>query len=280
MIVTAYKKQRGGLMTKSLSLALLIILCLMPLSIEAETGKEQLELARMLKTSVYSYETEISFIFQDKYEKWGFFDKESSFLQIPIYDYIIDRNGYDPNMPILVCNDGLWGYANRQTGRIIIPCQYTTISEFPEFKDGYALAADEFHNEDGDIWEEYELIDTLGNAVQYPKEVMPVSGVFQQRVIIENRESEKEGIADTQGSILCYPQYDIITPYLNDYASVKKGHLWGHIDLNGQEKVAPCFEIDDDWGDTGYQFDENHIARIRLIDKSVICIRVTVSNNR
>ena len=101
---------------------------------------------------------------------------------------------------------------------------------------------------------------------------MPVSGVFQQRVIIENRESEKEGVADTQGSILCYPQYDIITPYLNDYASVKKGHLWGHIDLNGQEKVAPCFEIDDDWGDTGYQFDENHIARIRLIDKSVICI--------
>lgn len=36
MSVTAYKKQRGGLTVKSLSLALLIILCLMPLSIEAE----------------------------------------------------------------------------------------------------------------------------------------------------------------------------------------------------------------------------------------------------
>lgn len=216
-------------------------------------------------------ETALSYIVTDESGTFGFYDKKSGFYQPPLYDAIYDSFCTEWTSPILVNQDGYWGYVSRESGETRIPLRYTAISAYSEFCNGYALAA--YANRTADsVSYAYELIDCDGNAVPFPRGVMPISGVHEGRVVVVSQHGNRYGVADIEGNILVSPRYDFVTDFSHGYASVRIGRLWGHIDMDGAELVPPQFEIDDDFGDTGYAFDEHGFATLHMADGSVLTI--------
>lgn len=216
-------------------------------------------------------ETILSYIITDECGTFGFYDKKSGYFQPPVYDAVYDSFCTEWECPILVNKNGYWGYVNRKTGEIQIPLRYTAISAYSEFCNGYALAAYENKSSDS-VSYVYELINCSGNAVSFPHSVMPVTGMHEDRVIITNQQGDRYGVADVDGHVLVSPKYDFITDFKNGYASVRIGRLWGHIDAAGIELVSPQFEIDDDFGDSGYMFDNKGFATLHMADGSVLII--------
>lgn len=166
------------------------------------------------------------------YERYaaGFYDKKSGFLQLPDTEYaMVMLWGEDGNGPIAVQNsDGLTGYVSRTDGSVIIPFQYTGESEYPAFREGFALVAnnaimmegsdawhevlpgDEYSDEDyaeavGFTFKQY-LIDVNGNKVSFPDGIEPVTGVSRGIVIISSELTEEDKLSDEQ---YCFAKYGI-----------------------------------------------------------------------
>lgn len=231
----------------------------------------------ILSPDYYIYETELSFVFSDSSGKWGYFDKQSGFLQLPMFDYVYDRFCTDPNSPILVENDQKIGYLDRKNGKVLIPFQYSYYTEYSEFCNGYAVVKKANPNirEDCSI----VLIDKSGYEFKFPDGLIPVSYVYQdivvilQKVKVSNYEWQHSyGLGKTDGSIYMLPCYDFISNFHEGYACVKKAGKWGHINVQGEEIVPPIYELaEEDCGSEGYFFDKG-VAKLYLSNETIIYI--------
>ena len=152
-------------------------------------------------------------IIQDSDGFLGYYDIPSGYYQEPIYNSIFDNKDYDA--PILVEKDSLWGYIKRESGETVIPFQFTACTEYSDFINGYALAANRINTNDGSLRYEYILIDKSGNRVHIPERYLPISPVCgtQKSVVVigENGNGEYAyGIYQIDKGIVIEPQYDEI----------------------------------------------------------------------
>ena len=141
-------------------------------------------------------------VLQDTGESYlyGFFDKQSRFFCEPRFAYISFFTNNEAKL-VAVCEDELWGFCDRATGELIIPCQYDGV--WDDFRNGYALvikASDDFWSE------EYLLIDQRGEAVAFPDHVMPFSAPNESGyLVIASADDELYGVGDVHGNIVIPP---------------------------------------------------------------------------
>lgn len=106
---------------------------------------------------------------------------------------------------IPVVNDqGEAGYADRTTGKMVIPCRYFA-SDPSNFFGGVASVA--FRDEAGNA-NEFFLIGENGETIPLPNSIHGViyQGAFHDRVMVENDEG-LFGYADPSGRVIITPQY-------------------------------------------------------------------------
>lgn len=225
-------------------------------------------------TSDYIYETELSYIFSNKQGEWGFYDKRSGYQSL-MFDYVYDLDCTEENSPILVEKNGKIGYLNRTNGDILIPFRYIYIAEFSQFRNGYAVVGKEEPNaKDGRL---VTLINEQGEEQYFPDGVMPVSFVYNDKIVIrkENPDGYQErpfyGLGDIDGRIVIEPQFDYIADFSEGYASFCYHGSWGHMDDDGKIVVPPTYRIDEEDQEGGYYF-ENGVAELQLQNGAVIWI--------
>lgn len=245
------------------------------------------EQGTILPPEYYIYENTLSFVFCDTNDKWGFYDKASGFLQVAAYDFVydecVDPEEADPSSPILVGqNHDQIAYLNRSNGEVIIPFQYYYFGLCSEFCNGYAVVMKDEYDPYGDQSPQCILIDEAGNEIMFPDECMPCSFVSNNSVVvykeyIETRQNIichyfRHGLGTVDGSILLPPKYDYIAYFHEGYACVKQDGRWGHIDDQGNEIVAPTYELlEEVCGGEGYYFKDG-VAELLLMDETVINI--------
>lgn len=206
----------------------------------------------------------------------GYYDALSRCFLPPAYD-LIDMRVTDDTPLIVAFRNGLCGFLDRATGKAVIPLQYTGEVEDAGYSEGYILAADAVHWEDGGLTFRIYLLDTRGNEVRFPEGIMASSGVHEGLLRIEREAQEGEsstwgtlyGFARPDGSILVPPKYDYAEDFYNGYAAVYKDGKWGHIDEAGREIVLPVYDLETYGALYGYYFYGGY-AILELTDRWII----------
>ena len=239
----------------------------------------------LLPAEYYITETDngLSYSIYDlKTKKLGFCDKASGFIQTPIYDELFDLLTVEPSYPMLVGNEGQYGYIDRTTGKVKIPLRYRAYCEYSEFVNGYAIIGETppcMEWDDG--YEQFVLIDLQGNTTIFPEGYIPFSHVADGTVVVYKRFDIIDalyteniilyGLGTVDGRVLVEATYDFIGDFQEGYAPICRDGLWGHIDPRGTEVVKPMYKLNEEEQWEGYYF-QNGIAKLCLEDGSVICI--------
>ena len=171
----------------------------------------------LLADSYCVRETPLSFLISSVDDtRHGFLDKASRFLVMPQYEMIFDFFTTDPDSPIFVQQDGLWGYVSRKNGSVIIPFIFSGYCDLSEFMSGYALGCTK-NIENGEISYSYILLQSDGTIIHFPEGIMPISHPLNDLVLITycNRPSDSEkkdgiyqyyvGLGNVNGEILIPP---------------------------------------------------------------------------
>ncbi|MCR5370700.1 MAG: WG repeat-containing protein [Clostridium sp.] len=190
----------------------------------------------------------------------GFVDKASGFY-LPVqeeYRYIADHYG-DGSGPLAVENDeNQIGYLDRTTGEVVFPFRYGEFvwDETGDFMNGYALLADGgFPLEEGETDPIFYLIDLQGEKVPLPDGMMPVSGVWADRVVVMALDEDDGwlfvyGLVKTDGTVIVEPSenYQYIWPPDDEGMVCFMSEEWrlGHMDRDGHVIVPPRYRIVDD----------------------------------
>ncbi len=106
---------------------------------------------------------------KEKPEAYGFYDRQSGFLQMPVYEEISKFT--DPNEPLIaVCVDQHWGFCKRTSGELVVPCVY---DEVDDYVNGFAIGS---IGELDDMFfaDHYELFDREGKVVSFPDGMNPI----------------------------------------------------------------------------------------------------------
>lgn len=207
----------------------------------------------------------------------GYYDALRGVFLPPFYDLIVDWSVTDDTPLILAYKDGLCGFLNRATGKVAIPFQYTGEHEEAGYSEGYLLAADEVHWENGDLSFQIHLLDMEGHEVHFPEGIMASSGVHEGLLRIEREAQEGEssawgtlyGFAKPDGSIVVPPKYDYAEDFCEGYTCVYKDGKFGHIDQTGREIVPPKYDLSSG-GEMPYYFFHDGYAILELADSSII----------
>lgn len=105
----------------------------------------------------------------EKPEAYGFYDIQSGFLQMPMYEEISEYTDRDEPL-IAVCQNQHWGFCKRDSGELVIPCVYDDVDDYVN---GFAIGSS---GEQDDMFfaDQYELFDREGNVVSFPDGMNPV----------------------------------------------------------------------------------------------------------
>ena len=231
---------------------------------------------KLLLDPIYTItETRYIYLIKSPNNKYGYYDKVSGYLQLPVYDAIYDSSRLDCSAPILVKQEGLYKYINCFDGSEV-EISIEDICEYSEFRNGYAVITETTIIKDDagktqSIIHENMLINIDGEIVEFPVGIYP-GGFVQSNGLITVYslfdDGSKIGLANINGDILLTPQFDWINIFHNGYASVLLDGKWGHIDELGNILVIPTFELDSDAeiGDDqyGYIFSANETASLHL----------------
>ena len=102
-------------------------------------------------------------------EAYGFYDKQSGFLQMPMYEEISEYTDRDEPL-IAVCQNQHWGFCKRDSGELVIPCVYDDVDDYVN---GFAIGSS---GEQDDMFfaDQYELFDREGKKISFPDGMNPV----------------------------------------------------------------------------------------------------------
>lgn len=105
----------------------------------------------------------------EKPEAYGFYDIQSGFLQMPMYEEISEYTDQDEPL-IAVCQNQHWGFCKRDSGELVIPCVYDDVDDYVN---GFAIGSS---GEQDDMFfaDQYELFDREGKVVSFPDGMNPV----------------------------------------------------------------------------------------------------------
>ncbi|MBR6029131.1 MAG: WG repeat-containing protein [Clostridia bacterium] len=165
------------------------------------------------------------------------------------------------------------GYANRNTGELVIPCRYQSVDPSP-FYGGIAsvsLEEEEFDETGNRTESSYFLIDETGTEVSLPEGIfaVPFEGAHDGLILVANQADVEPsvpdegllfGYADVRGSIIIEPLFIAAQHFSDGMAAVQfpEGD-WGYINPTGLvlERGLPdeprAYEYEDE---LGYDIDE------------------------
>lgn len=152
---------------------------------------------------------------------WGVIDKQGDFVVMAQYSKV---NHFFENGYAFVKQGDFLGIMNSDGTMLVEP----TYKKIEDFQEGYCGAIKT------DKW---EVIDRQGKVV--------ITGLdkftkFQEGYAIVHQ-NEQLGLLTTTGEIKLQGEYDNIKPFVNGFALVKKGDLWGYINANLEEAITPQF---------------------------------------
>ena len=190
---------------------------------------------------------QLSITYQLEDGKWGFFDISTGYNSGAIFDNIWD-NCFEQDTPIFVNQNELWGYADRTTGEITIPYQFTSDHGLPCFRHGYALVSNYIvKNEDACIYDTY-LINKKGERVLLPSGYDIITGVCgtKNTIVIGGYDSSgqyKYGLYRIGKGIIFPPLFDdIFAGDCNFYCYFNDEDKIGIIDADGNIITDPIYE--------------------------------------
>ncbi len=164
--------------------------------------------------------------------KCGFFDIPSGFFSGLIYDGVTVLWGtvQDPEL-IGVTMEGKTGFARRQTGEIVIPCQYSSEYQY-DFSGDYCRVMPI----DSPVADGWILIDRTGREIPMPENCYVAwDGNFADGLAaVWNAETDLYGYIDTEGKPVIGQQYQMAYGFSEGLACVQLiSGEWAMIDTEG-----------------------------------------------
>ena len=146
---------------------------------------------------------------------YGYFDTQSGFFCKPRFEDVSFSTRNEERL-VAVSLDDDWGFCDRSTGEMVIPCQYDGV--YDDFTNGYALVIMETDWEEDATDETLLLIDESGSEVRFPQGVTPFSVPNQAGYcIIMDDSSGLYGIGDVNGTIIMQPCEKKMPELMNVY---------------------------------------------------------------
>ena len=132
---------------------------------------------------------------KEKPEAYGFYDIQSGFLQMPVYEEISEFTGVNEPL-IAVCVDQHWGFCKRDSGELVIPCIYDWVDDYVN---GFAIGSigeqDEMCEQDKIFFGDHcELFDREGKVVSFPDGMNPIDLLDTDDISL-----------DREGAIVSFP---------------------------------------------------------------------------
>lgn len=171
-----------------------------------------------------------SIVFAVDSGKVGFIDIDTMVMHPAIYDAISDDECSDGNLPILVNEDGYWGYVDRVSGAYVVPNTFNLVRADSEYKNGYAIIDRVVYQNDAvnEATTNSYLFDASGKPVSFPVNIEPDSQVDEYGYLaIRNTETGEFGIGRVEGcnaSIKIPAIYKAIDFY-NEFACLFQDNL-------------------------------------------------------
>lgn len=148
---------------------------------------------------------------------FGFFDVRSGFFSGLIFEQIWSAYGEGDLIPVVEERDGILylGYAERTSGKLVLPYEYYLYDgvEAPSFDEGIAVMA-HVADFDEDAYEtvpdDYFLLTAQGETIALPDGIlpMPFHSMSEGLICVQDKETDRIGYADKQGSIVIPPQFE------------------------------------------------------------------------
>ncbi len=165
----------------------------------------------------------------------GFFDIPSGCFSGLRYSQVSLRYTDSRLIAVTDPDSGLYGYADRSTGEMVIPGLFSAEQEPTGFVDGVAFGTDA-------VTGELLMIDLHGRPILLPEGIRlaegipPTEGAYlpaDGRILIEY-EAGLYGYADLTGHIVVTPQYRAARAFSDGLAAVQlTADEWGYIDPEG-----------------------------------------------
>ncbi len=162
----------------------------------------------------------LSFIFAQELalvrtnDMFGYINKSGAIVIEPQFEKAGDfSNGY-----AAAYKDDKWGYIDMSGKWVIEP----TYDKVKEFNSGYALVLKD---------DQWNYISPTGTVLSTP--VQEKYYDFDENGVAFYRVEKKLGLMGTDGKVFLEPTYDAIKPFVNGYARVKNGDMWGMISKTG-----------------------------------------------
>jgi hypothetical protein len=164
---------------------------------------------------------------------WGYIDKTGRIV-IPLqFDW---AEPFSEGRAAVIFNNKV-GFIDT-AGRLVIDFQFDHLStNVPPFRGGYAPVYD------GKQW---RLIDRDGAPFVIARaEAVPAPRAFgEDRVVffVKGKGDTRMGAADVAGRVVIEPEYDLMGPFSDGLARVKRGDKYGFVDKDGRLAIAIQFD--------------------------------------
>ena len=217
----------------------------------------------------------------------GFFDVRSGFFSGLKYSDLWSGRGNGDLIPVLDLREGIYylGYAERTSGKIVIPCEYyldfdATVTTFQEDMGVLARVAGIDEEEDETIPAEYRLMTRYGEIIPLPEGIIPYpwADMSEGLIAVEDQDTGLLGYADSKGHIVIEPQYEVAREFEQGKARVMCSEdEWALIDTKGNillreedekftiqlsetEAGKPCYAVCNEQGLYGYIDTQGRLA--------------------
>ncbi len=175
-------------------------------------------------------------------ESYGFFDIPSGYFSGLCWGGIGPRCSEDSRLlPVSDEDTYLYGYVDRSTGELVIPCRYGGVGDPAQFHEGVAAVAIE-NADDSNIAGWPFLINEQGDVIPLPEGIhADANAQAAEGLIAVTDEQERYGFADLTGRVVIAPQFDYADQFSDGLASVRltdgqrlTDGEWGYIDRTGK----------------------------------------------
>ncbi len=176
----------------------------------------------------------------------GWFDIESGYFSGLVWNGVYGWVSDSPLIPV-IDNTFRAGYANRNTGELVIPCQYQSVDP-SLFYGGIAsvsLEEAEFDDTGNRACSSYFLIDETGTEVSLPEGIfaVPYEGAYDGLIMVSDHENATNyvhdegtlfGFVNARGDVVIAPQFMAAQHFSEGSAAVQfQEGDWGHVNSMG-----------------------------------------------
>ncbi len=153
---------------------------------------------------------------------YGFFDIPSGYFSGLRWGSIGHWCSEDSRLiPVYDEDTCLYGYADRSTGELVIPCLYGGVGDPAQFHEGVAAVAIE-HEDDSNIAGWPFLISEQGNHIPLPDGIhADANARASEGLITITDEQDRYGFADLTGRVVITPQFDAAEHFSEGLACVR-----------------------------------------------------------